>query len=77
MDVKMESFDREKLDISEVRKSLFEIREKYKELDFQPIYLSDELSNGLSIEQFSYRFSIASHMRRHSKSNSYKSKKEN
>ena len=66
----------EKLDISDVRKSLFEIREKYKELETNPIYLSDELSNGLSVEEFAYRFSIASHMRRHSKSNSFKAKRE-
>ena len=63
----------EKLDISDVRKSLFEIRERFKKEE-EPIYLSDTLSNGMTLEEFCYRFSLASHIRRHQKSNTFKSR---
>ena len=62
----------DKLDISDVRKSLFEIRERFKGSD--PIYLSDSLSNGMTLEEFCYRFSLASHIRRHQKSNTFKTR---
>ena len=62
----------EKLDISDVRKSLYEIRERYKNKDTTPIYLSENLSNRSSIEQFCHKFSLASHLRRHRKSNAFK-----
>ena len=62
----------EKLDISDVRKSLFEIRERYKKKDEEPIYLSEFLSSGISVENFCHKFSLASHLRRHRKSNTFK-----
>lgn len=67
----------DKLDISDVRKSLYEIREKFKKKQNSigdPIYLSDKLSNGMTLEEFCYRFSLASHIRRHQKSNTFKTR---
>ena len=72
MDLHMLKLD--KLDISDVRKSLFEIRERYKNNDSEPIYLCQKLSSSLQIEQFCWRFAMSSHLRRHQKSNTYKSR---
>jgi hypothetical protein len=65
----------EGLAVADVRKALQQVRDSWKNhTPDTPICLSDILSNGMTIEQFSFRHVMGHHVKRHHKSASGKKK---
>lgn len=67
----------EGIHVAEIRKALQQVRDTWKNHNIDtPICLSSPLYNGMTIEQFSFRFVLGQHIRRHFKSASGRKKKE-
>ncbi len=55
--------------VANIRKGLASLREKWKHRSsVNPLFISDKLIAGMSIEQFCMRFVLGQHMKRHAKS---------
>lgn len=53
------------MSVAEVRKCLNEVRKKHKnQTHQQPLYLTDSLSNGMSLQEFSFRFQQGHYLKR-------------
>lgn len=58
----------ESMTVADVRKALSEMRERWKNNSPKtPYYITDRLSNGMTIEEFSHRQQVGQHKKRHAK----------